>query len=275
MATSDLRIAAALVEAPLGRLADNFDKTADFTCRARAEGAHLVCFPEMNLSGYCTHEIIRDQAQSIDSPLVQRLEALAAETRMVILAGLAEAAPGGRIFASHLVVAPERKTAVYRKIHVAPPEQGIFTAGAGMPLFALDDWRFGIQLCYDAHFPELSTRMALDGADAIFFPHASPRGTPQGKLDSWCRHLPARAFDNGLFVVACNQAGTNAEGLTFPGMAVAIGPSGQILDKVISGDEGLMIVDLKRSALEAVRQHRMRYFLPTRRPDIYAVHEQH
>ena len=275
MATNDLRIAAAIVEAPLGRYAHNFAKTADYTRRARAEGARLVCFPEMNLSGYSTREIIRDQAQSIDSPLIEKLEDLADATRMVILAGLAEAAPDGRLFASHLVVAPKRKAAVYRKIHVAPPEQGIFAAGADMPLFAIDDWRFGIQLCYDAHFPELTTRMALDGADLIFFPHASPRGTPQAKLDSWRRHLPARAFDNGVFVVACNQAGTNAEGLQFPGMAVAIDPSGQILNQVVSGDEGLMFVDLKRAAIENVRQHRMRYFLPNRRPEIYGSSKEH
>ena len=115
MATNDLRIAAAIVEAPLGRYAHNFAKAADYTRRARAEGARLVCFPEMNLSGYSTREIIRDQAQSIDSPLIEKLEDLADATRMVILAGLAEAAPDGRLFASHLVVAPKRKAAVLRR----------------------------------------------------------------------------------------------------------------------------------------------------------------
>ncbi len=70
----------------------------------------------------------------------------------------------------------------------------------------------GIQLCYDAHFPELSTRMAVNGADIIFMPHASPRGTPSQKLTSWLRHLTARAFDNGVFIVACNQNGDNQKG---------------------------------------------------------------
>jgi N-carbamoylputrescine amidase len=127
----------------------------------------------------------------------------------------------------------------------------------------------GIQLCYDAHFPELTTRMAVDGADIIFMPHASPRGTPQKKLDSWMRHLSARAFDNGIYIVACNQVGKNQMGLGFPGLAVAIGPSGNILKDKTTDREGVLITDLKAEELSAVRDHRMRYFLPNRRPELY------
>ena len=43
------------------------------------------------------------------------------------------------------------------------------------------------------------------------------------------RHLPARAFDNGVFIVACNQTGTNGGGLSFPGVAMVIGPNGRVL----------------------------------------------
>jgi N-carbamoylputrescine amidase len=270
MPLPDLRIATAVVAAPLGRLAANFDRTAAWTARARSEGARVVCFPEMNLTGYSPRAIIKDVALPIDSPMIHQLERLSNDSKMVILAGFAETDQHGRIFASHLVAAPGRTAAVYRKTHVAPPEQAIFCAGQRIPVFEIDGWHFGIQLCYDAHFPELTTRMALNGADIIFFPHASPRGTPQGKLDSWRRHLPARAFDNGLFAVACNQTGSNGEGLQFPGLAVAFGPSGQMLARETSGQEGLLCVDLKRDELEAVRRHRMRYFLPNRRPGLYA-----
>jgi N-carbamoylputrescine amidase len=154
-------------------------------------------------------------------------------------------------------------------VHIAPPEKSTFDAGQGAPVFEAAGIRFGIQLCYDAHFPELATRLALDGAEVIFMPHASPRGTPEEKRDSWMRHLPARAFDNGVFVVACNQAGDNGAGLAFPGLAVAIGPDGRVIAAVTDGQEGLLIADLDAARLSAVRRHPMRYFLPNRRPDMY------
>ena len=194
---------------------------------------------------------------------------MALEFQIVILAGMAEKDDNGRIFASHLVVGPEEISGIYRKIHIAPPEIGIFTAGDSIPVFETAGVILGIQLCYDVHFPELSTRMAVDGADIIFMPHASPRGTPPEKLTSWLRHLTARAFDNSVFIIACNQNGDNQKGLHFPGVAVVIDPSGEIINQNISGEDGLIISELKAETLNAVRSHRMRYFLPNRRPEIY------
>jgi N-carbamoylputrescine amidase len=146
----------------------------------------------------------------------------------------------------------------------------VFSAGDQVPLFQIDGLRFGIQLCYDAHFPELTTRMALAGADIVFFPHASPRNTPQEKALSWMRHLTARAFDNGIFVVACNQVGENDAGLSFPGVAVAIGPDGNLIKEQLSETDAMMVVDLRAADLTAVRSHPMRYFLPGRRPELYS-----
>jgi N-carbamoylputrescine amidase len=111
--------------------------------------------------------------------------------------------------------------------------------------------------------------MALGGTEVVFMPHASPRGTPSEKRNSWMRHLPARAFDNGMFIVACNQVGENGASLTFPGLAVAIGPDGRVIAAKESEYEGLLTVDLDANLLAAVRHHPMRYFLPHRRRDIY------
>jgi N-carbamoylputrescine amidase len=83
------------------------------------------------------------------------------------------------------------------------------------------------------------------------------------------RHLPARAFDNGLYVVACNQTGNNQSGLNFPGLSVILDPAGRIIKKNIGGKEDMIVADLRAEKLKKVRGHRMRYFLPNRRPDIY------
>ena len=177
--------------------------------------------------------------------------------------------PDKKVRATHLVADPGRPVQAYRKLHLAPPEQKIFSPGNQVPLFRTRSVTFGIQLCYDAHFPELTTRMALDGAEVIFMPHASPRGKAMQKHRSWMRHLTARAYDNAVFIVAVNQVGENGQGLTFPGNAVAISPSGDVMASELSGKEGLLTVDLRSEELRYVREHQMRYFLPNRRPELY------
>ncbi|MBI5581547.1 MAG: nitrilase [Deltaproteobacteria bacterium] len=268
-----VRIAAVVFNSPRGNTRANLDRMEDWVAGARAKGAGIVCFPELNITGYGTDAGMQQEAQPVPGLLTERICAMAARHGLVILAGLAEQAGDGRICASHLVVAPAGLLGRYRKLHIAPPEQPVFSAGDRVPIFEACGIRFGIQLCYDAHFPELSARMALDGADVIFMPHASPRGSSEEKRSSWMRHLPARAFDNGVFVVACNQAGDNGAGLTFPGLAMAIGPDGRVIAAEAGGQEGLLVTDLDAARLAAVRSHPMRYFPPHRRPDIYRLAE--
>jgi len=265
----NLRIAAAMLQTPVGRVAENLEAVVVWTRRARQAGARLVCFPEMTLTGYSTRRSLVRHALTLEHPAVARLRELAQKEVITILVGAAEAAPGGRLYAAHWVVQPGRPIGVYRKTHIAPPEKRYLTPGNDAPVFDVGAHRIGIQLCYDAHFPELSAHMASRGADILFFPHASPRGTPEEKCTSWRRHLTARAFDNSVFVVACNQAGANGEGLSFPPTALMIGPSGDLLAQDIAGQEGLLVADLETSLLTRVRGHRMRYFFPNRRPDLY------
>ena len=266
---NDIRIAAVIMNCPVARVQDNLDCMAGWVQAAKKQAVDLVCFPEMNVTGYSTRDEIKSSTEIVPGPISQFILTMAQESKMVILAGMAEQDSQGRVFASHLVVTPQGVAGIYRKIHIAPPEGDVFTAGDTVPVFEIKGVKLGIQLCYDVHFPELSTRMAIDGADVIFMPHASPRGTPQQKFKSWMRHLPARAFDNGLYVVACNQTGDNQNGLNFPGLAVILDPAGRIIHKEISGNENIIIADLKAEELVQVRGHRMRYFLPNRRPDLY------
>ncbi len=100
--------------------------------------------------------------------------------------------------------------------------------------------------------------MAVKGAEILFLPHASPRGLAIDKHRSWMRHLTARAFDNSVFVVACNQTGYNGKGLTFPGNAVVLGHSLATSGRTVCSIIGYMPEDdAFISGMSAVRFVRM------------------
>ena len=265
----DIRIAAAVTHCPFGKKYENLDGMIKWIRAAKKQSADIICFPELNISGYSTRREAEKLAEPVPGAISGKLGEIATSENICILAGFAEKDAENIIYASHLVVKSDGSIDIYRKAHIAPPEKRLFHPAPSIPLFEINGVKFGIQLCYDAHFPELTTHMALRGADIIFIPHASPRGTPEEKYTSWLRHLPARAFDNSVFIVACNQTGDNKMGLNFPGLAMVIDPSGRILRKDISGSETILTANLSSAMLDRIRTHKMRYFLPNRRPDLY------
>ncbi|MFO7750817.1 MAG: nitrilase-related carbon-nitrogen hydrolase [Desulfobacteraceae bacterium] len=267
-----VRAALALQRAVPGETDRNLDRCLILAAEAADQGADVVLFPELNLTGYTTsRRDLFQLAEPVSGKLAASISAFAVQKSIAILAGMAERDRGGNLFATHLAAMADGTVHRYRKIHIPPPEKQLFTPGSEVTVFDLPglETRFAMELCFDAHFPELSRAFALQGADIVFIPHASPRGTPAEKYRSWMRHLSARAFDNGLFVLVCNQAGDNKNGLTFPGVALALGPDGRVIKKRFQNKEGLVLATLEREALNEVRNHRMKYFLPHGRKDLF------
>jgi len=265
----DLRIAVVVCNARVGETRQNLDKVIAFVKKARNAAADIICFPELNISGYSSHVDILDVAEPIPGPASEALSKLAASSGLLILAGLAEKAHDNRVYATHMIAMPDGELGTYRKTHIAPPEKEIYSPGNSVPIFTFKESTLGVQLCYDSHFPEISTKMAVEGAEILFLPHASPRGLAIDKHRSWMRHLTARAFDNSVFVVACNQTGYNGKGLTFPGNAVVLDPAGNILGQSLSSRETMMLVDLKAETFDNISSNRMHFFLPNSRQDLF------
>jgi len=269
----DIRIGTVICRSVVGQTRENLERMRRWTVAAKDRGVELVCFPELNITGYCNLESVTAVSEPVPGPSTVETEAIARETGMTIIAGLAERGDDGRIYATQIVADETGLIGIYRKIHLGPPERTVFTPAETIPpLFSSRGLKFGVQLCYDAHFPELATHMALHGADAVFIPHASPGKSPEEKYRSWMRHLPARAFDNGIFVIAVNSVGDNARGLTFPGTAIILAPSGDVIASDTSDSETLLVADLTVETLGGVRNHKMRYFFPNRRPDLFDNH---
>ena len=267
----DLRVAVVCMQSCFGQIEKNLARIESYTRDAAVNDVHMICFPELSITGYSIKEDPRPYSQPIPGPLSDRVVALAREYKLVVIAGMLEKAEGGGTCITQLVAGPRGLIGTYRKTHLSPPEKKIYSPGQEVKIFTHNNCQFGVQLCYEAHFPELTTIMSLQGAEIVFFPHASPRGMPEDKRESWLRHLPARAFDNGIFVVACNQVGENGSGLSFPGVIMAFDPRGKPLSQYIGSEEKMIIAELNEQDLMDVRGHRMRYFLQFRHPELYGA----
>lgn len=261
-----LRLALATLPATLSSPDANVEAMQRCCHEARRAKADLLLLPELSLTGYGNGPETPKRAITEHRALALLAEACG-NAPLAILAGFTERQSDGTLFASHIARLPNGSHTTYRKLHLAPPEQGIYTPGDHLPLFSFKGFTVGMLLCYDAHFPLAFHRMAEKGADLILIPHASPRGTSQEKFDSWMRHLPARAFDNSVWVAAVNQSGVNEAGLSFPPLAVAIDPSGH-LNGLPRLTQGLFFTDISQEKLACVRSHPMRHFLPNTRTDL-------
>ncbi len=265
----NFRIAAVCMNAPLGEVEKNLDRIEALVSEASREGASIVCFPEFSVTGYTLNQAAGVYKEPSADKIMDRLVELAREAHLVLIAGFIEVSDAKKPYITQVIAGPEGLIGLYRKTHLSPAEKGVYQAGHNIEVYNFGKTTFGIALCYETHFPEISAVLTLMGADILFFPHASPRGDPKGKLQSWMRHLPARAFDNGVFIVACNQVGSNSDGFSFPGVALVLGPDGQILANYTGREEKILFSDLKVDYLQDVRQHRMKYFIPQRRPGLY------
>ena len=256
---------------PAGSFSGNIATTLELAEQASELGAGFIVFPEMNLTGYTAGKKIHDICRPVDTELIDLFSDFSRTRDVTLMVGLAEKTAQSDIYASHLIFDATGHIGTYRKIHTAPFEKKYFSAGDRIPVFHVNGLTFGIQLCYDSHFPELTLAMANQNADIIFLPHASPRGTADKKLQSWSRHLTARAFDNSLYIAACNQVGENQAGLSFPGISLFIGPDGNLISSSTKDLPSIHMIEIDRDALRAYRSHKMRYFLPNRRKDLFPL----
>ncbi|MFH1626008.1 MAG: nitrilase-related carbon-nitrogen hydrolase [Pseudomonadota bacterium] len=265
----DIRIAAVVMESVVGKTSGNLMQIESFVRKAARRGVRLICFPEASITGYSVRERISAYAEPIPGPSAEALVRLSKSTGLTILSGLIERGESGTLFISHIVTSPRGLEGVYRKLHLAPNEEKIYKHGNGLPTYGYGKVTFGIELCYDTHFPELTTLLALRGVEVVFLPYASPRETSTEKRERWLGYLSARAYDNSIFVVACNQVGHYDGGGSFPGVALILGPKGQTMAEMWGDDEGIITADLRAKDLAEVRGSKMGFFLSRRRPEIY------
>ncbi|HPB83172.1 MAG TPA: nitrilase-related carbon-nitrogen hydrolase [Spirochaetota bacterium] len=265
-----ISIAAVSQQSPFGGIEHNIDTTRRWAQSAKEKGADIVCFPELSISGYSLSHDNDAIAETVPGPISGMITQIAKDNDICILAGLVEKTGSG-LAITQIAVSPGGMVGKYRKIHLSPPEKKYFVPGSDFPVMEYRGVTFGIGLCFDAHFPEVSTIYALRGADIIFLPHASPRPeTAHEKRDRWLRYLPARSYDNSVYVVACNQVGDTMNGNQFRAVNLIIGLKGEIIAESFGNREEMIISELNCDEIQKIRESRMGHFLSNRSPWNYS-----
>jgi len=254
-----LRVALAQINPTVGDIDGNARKIAERIAQAREQGAGLVVFPELALSGYPPEDLLLKT--SFLERAANALQELAAQTRdIVALVGFPERAED--VYNAAAVLAGGEVAAVYRKMYLPNygvfDEQRYFQSGAEAGVFELNGVPIGVTICEDIWEPgPPAMTEALAGAQVIVNLSASPYRVGYGHGRE--RMLIQRAVDNLAAVVFVNTVGGQDE-LVFDGHSVAVDQDGRILARCPQFEESLTLctIDPREVASARLRDTRHR-----------------
>ncbi len=250
--------------------------------RAAAEGARLVCLPELTRSRYFAVER-RDPEQPAAEPealpggATFDLAARAAhDTGAFVHASCYEAAPdGGLGYNTAFVVAPDGTLVTRRRKTHLPVTAGYYEdtwfrpGDSGWPVTSVDSGRFGFPTCWDQWFPETSRAFALAGAEVLVYPTAIGSEPDHPGFDTepqWEQVIRAQGIMNGTFMVAVNRTGREGP-LAFYGSSFISDPYGRVLVQAPRAEPAVLVADLD---LDQSRDWLDLFpLIETRRPETY------
>ncbi|HEY0612147.1 MAG TPA: nitrilase family protein [Chitinophaga sp.] len=294
-----LKIATAQFEHRSADKAYNLDTIRRMALDASKAGAQVIAFHECSVSGYTfARRLSKAQLLEVaelipEGPSIRALTAIAAEANITILAGLFEKDAEDNLYKAYVCVDRDGLVAKFRKLH--PFINPHLTPGDQYVVFDLHGWKCGILICYDNNIIENVRATTLLGADIIFMPHVTmctPSTRPgAGFVDpqlwenrendptslriefdglkgrEWLmKWLPARAYDNGIYVVFSNAIGMDADQLK-NGCSMILDPFGDILAECRQLGNDIAIASCIPEKLEQSGGYRYR---KARRPELYA-----
>lgn len=256
----------------------NVQRAENHIREAASQGAKIVGLQELFNTIYFCYEMNPkhlELAEPIPGPTIERMQQIAKDEGIVLLAPIYEKAMQGELYNSAAVIGPDGEIiGVYRKSSIPlvnnPNLTGLekyyFKPGnSGFQVFDTPFARIGILICYDRHFPEAARVLALRGAQFLFVPTA----TYGMSRYLWEIELRAHAIDNIFYVGGVNRVGRDTDGADadWYGSSMICDPKGQIMAQAGDKDDEIVYADLDFSVMDEIRNDWG--FFRDRRPDLY------
>ena len=267
------RIAVVQLDSRVGDITANREVHLRYIDKAIKKRANLIVFPELSLTGYTLRDLAGEQA--IDPRSDQLLEPLKSRSRRISIAlGFVESGRNHGIYNSAMFLEDGAIKHIHRKVY--PPTYGMFEEGRyfsqGTSAVAFDSkfGRFGILICEDVWHLSLPYLLALDGAEAILCPTASPTRLGGDKTSlsiADVNHEHHRAYARllNVYMVFSNRVGME-DGVNFWGGSTVTDPHGTQIAGAKLFDEDMITAELDSKQVQRARRA-SRHFLDER-PEI-------
>jgi len=210
-------------------------------------GVQFIQFPELFAMGF-RHEDYSKEGSGVPGPTSEFLSSVAKEYGAFVI-GTGIEKSGDKFYNTLVLARPDGEVSgTYRKIHPFQEERDVFKGGDTIALFDCSGIKVGAQICYDIRFPEVTRKLALEGAELILVPAAFP----DPRSEHWNTLVRARAIENQLYVAAVNRIGFGFDGKTYFGHSQVVDPWGVVLCKRNS-EERLITTQGNTEMIESVR----------------------
>ncbi len=213
-------------------------------------------------------KIFREFGELIDGCYVRKLQKIAHDGSMAIVASIHEAAPEKpKDYNTAVVIDCEGNiVGKYRKTMI-PDNDGFhedhyFAVGdLGLPVFDVKtrqgEIKVGVYICHDRHNYQGFERLVMSGAEVIFEPSATVAGT---SLPMWDATGMADAFHGNVVVVKSNRHGVEGIGKfsdgRYYGRTLIAGPDGIILAQASEDKDELVVAEIDVDAARKNGQDR-------------------
>lgn len=263
---SGIKVALLQFDIQFGDPAANREKVQKMLGEAVSRGARLVALPELWTTGYALDRLKKLAEEEEAKPSVEFLQQTARREKIWIFSGSIVEKAGEKFYNTSYIIGDDGVIAGrFRKVHLFSlmDEDKYFAAGDGICVVDTPFGKAGTVICYDIRFPELTRKVAAQGAVLTVI----PAEWPHPRREHWRILNRARAVENQNFVLAVNRVGVSGS-THFCGNSMIIDPWGEVL--VQGGEEEAVIMaELDLSQVEKVRNT-----IPCwrdRRLDVYQV----
>jgi predicted amidohydrolase len=242
--------AAVQMDCVLNDVKANLDLAYSLVKKTLPSHVDLMVFPELFNTGYRVEENDGILAEPVPGPTTEWMLNLCREYQAFVIGTLLEQSPSkkGVVYDTAVLTGPGGVIGRYRKNFLWQNEALRFRKGADLPVFDLGFGKIGIQICYEAGFPESARILTLKGADILVYSAAFNKL----RTNVWDVATRARALENGVFVVAGNRSGTEKNETSYAGHSRVIDPQGDILIEAKADNE----VIVQEIDLDCVRKQR-------------------